>query len=167
MHSPTTEWPNETYREFMEIVTEYQLSNSCGDRLIKLFNSIKNVDKKLFPKSTKEGRKFIDNSDFPYMKFKKVPITDFQDVCYDFYYQPIINGIKTLLFQPDINENLFFDIRVMLLLRLMTNNLEATGGILQKKKFISIIIYYRLLSMLMQPRVITLVKHQSILFIFR
>ena len=55
MHSPTTEWPNETYREFMEIVTEYQLSNSCGDRLIKLFNSIKNVDKKLFPKSTKEG----------------------------------------------------------------------------------------------------------------
>ena len=108
MHPPTTEWPNETYREFMEIVTEYQLSNSCGDRLIKLFNSIKNVDKKLFPKSTKEGRKFIDNSDFPYMKFKKVPVTDFQDVCYDFYYQPIINGIKTLLFQPDINEKFVF-----------------------------------------------------------
>ena len=108
MHSPTTEWPNETYREFMEIVTEYQLSNSCGDRLIKLFNSIKNVNKKLFPKSTKEGRKFIDNSDFPYMKFKKVPITDFQDVYYDFYYQLIINGIKTLLFQPDINEKFVF-----------------------------------------------------------
>ena len=108
MHSPTTEWPNETYREFMEIVTKYQLSNSCGDRLIKLFNSIKNVDKKLFPKFTKEGRKFIDNSNFPYMKFKKIPITDFQDVCYDFYYQLIINGIKTLLFQPDINEKFVF-----------------------------------------------------------
>ena len=27
---PTTEWPNGIYREFMEIVTEYQLSNSCG-----------------------------------------------------------------------------------------------------------------------------------------
>ena len=38
------------------------------------------------------------------MKFKKVPITNFQDVNYDFYYQLIINGIKTLLLQPDINE---------------------------------------------------------------
>jgi hypothetical protein len=104
MHPPTTEWPNEIYREFIEIIIEYQLSNSCGDRLIKLFNSIKNVDKKLFPKSTKEGRKFLDTSDYPYMKFKKVPITNFQDVDYDFYYQPIINGIKTLLLQPDINE---------------------------------------------------------------
>ena len=47
--------PNDTYREFMEIVTEYQLSNSCGDRLIKLFNSIKNVDKRLLPKTTKKG----------------------------------------------------------------------------------------------------------------
>ena len=84
------------------------MSNSCGDRLIKLYNSIKNVNKKLFPKSTKEGRKFIDNSDFPYMKFKKVPITDFQDVYYDFYYQLIINGIKTLLFQSDINEKFVF-----------------------------------------------------------
>ena len=55
MHPPITEWPNEIYREFIEIITEYQLSNSCGDRLIKLFNSIKNVDKKLFPKFTKEG----------------------------------------------------------------------------------------------------------------
>ena len=98
MHLLTTEWPNETYRKFMEIVTEYQLLNSCGDRLIKLFNSIKNVNKKLFPKFTKEGWKFIDNSDFPYMKFKKILITDFQDVCYDFYYQLIINRIKTLLF---------------------------------------------------------------------
>ena len=42
------------------------------------------------------------------MKFKKVPITDFQDVYYDFYYQLIINGIKTLLFQPDINEKFVF-----------------------------------------------------------
>jgi Plavaka transposase len=108
MHPPNTEWPNETYREFMQIVTEYQLSNSCGDRLIKLFNSIKNIDKNLFLKTTKEGRKFLDTNNFPYMKFKKVLITKFQDVNYDFYYQPIINGIKTLLLQPDINKGFVF-----------------------------------------------------------
>jgi len=77
MHSPTTEWPSDTYREFMEIITEYQLSNSCGDWLIKLINSIKNIDKNSFPKTTKEGRKFLDNSDFPYMKFKEVSVTKF------------------------------------------------------------------------------------------
>jgi Plavaka transposase len=108
-YPPNTEWPNNIYRQFMEIVTEYQLPNSCGDRLIKLFNSIENVDKNLFPKSTKEGRKFLDNSDFPYMKFKKVPITNFQEVDYDFYYQPIIHGIKVLLLQSDINNEFVFN----------------------------------------------------------
>lgn len=109
MHPPNLEWPNDIYREFMEIVTEYQLSNSCGDRLINLVNSIENVkDKNLLPKSTKEGRKFLDTTDFPYMKFKKVSITKFQDVDYEFYYQPIIHGIKTLLLQPEINREFIF-----------------------------------------------------------
>ena len=35
MHPQNTEWPNDIYREFMEIVMKYQLSNSCGDRIIK------------------------------------------------------------------------------------------------------------------------------------
>ena len=34
MHPQNTEWPNDIYREFMEIVMKYQLSNSCGDRII-------------------------------------------------------------------------------------------------------------------------------------
>ena len=38
MHPQNTKWPNDIYREFMEIVMEYQLSNSCGDRIIKLIN---------------------------------------------------------------------------------------------------------------------------------
>ena len=40
MHPQNTEWPNDIYREFMEIVMEYQLSNSCGDRIIKLINKV-------------------------------------------------------------------------------------------------------------------------------
>ena len=38
MHPQNTEWPNDIYHEFMEIVMEYQLSNSCGDRIIKLID---------------------------------------------------------------------------------------------------------------------------------
>src|SRR5256885_4864708 len=42
------------------------------------------------------------------MRFKKVPVTSFQDVDYEFYYQLIINGIKTLLLQSDINKEFVF-----------------------------------------------------------
>ena len=108
MHPPNTEWPNDTYREFMEIITEYQLSNSCGDRIIKLVKSIETDNNNLLPKNTKEGRNFLDTSEFPYMKFKKVPITKFQEIDYKFHYQPIINGIKSLLLQPEINKEFVF-----------------------------------------------------------
>ena len=87
MHPPNTEWPNDIYREFMEIVMEYKLSNSCDDRIIKLINNSRNfTDKNLLPKSTKEGHKFLDIAKFPYMKFKTVPITNFQKIDYNFYY---------------------------------------------------------------------------------
>ena len=110
MHLPNTEWPNDIYREFMEIVMEYQLSNSCGDRIIKLINKSRNEsEENLLPINTKEGRKFLDINEFPYMKFKKVPITNFQDTNYNFYYQPIIHGIKVLLLQSDINKEFVFE----------------------------------------------------------
>ena len=109
-HLPNTEWPNDIYREFMEIVMEYQLSNSCGDRIIKLINKSRNeAEENLLPINTKEGRKFLDINEFPYMKFKKVPITNFQDTNYNFYYQPIIHGIKVLLLQSDINKEFVFE----------------------------------------------------------
>lgn len=38
----------------------------------------------------------------------KATITNFQGLDYDFYYQPIIHGIKVLLLQPDINEECGF-----------------------------------------------------------
>src|SRR5436305_5724087 len=45
------------------------------------------------------------------MKFKTVPITNFQDTIYNFYYQPIIHGIKVLLLQSDVNEEFIFKYR--------------------------------------------------------
>jgi len=109
MHPPNTEWPNDIYREFMEIVMEYQLSNSCGDKIIKLINKSRNEsEENPLPINTKEGRKFLDVNEFPYMRFKKIAITNFQNTDYSFYYQPIIHGIKVLLLQSDINEEFVF-----------------------------------------------------------
>ena len=45
------------------------------------------------------------------MKFKTVPITNFQNMDYHFYYQPIIHGIKVLLLQSDINKEFVFKYR--------------------------------------------------------
>ena len=33
-HAQHVEWPNDAYREFMEITTRYQLSNSASDAMI-------------------------------------------------------------------------------------------------------------------------------------
>src|ERR1043165_5229648 len=52
MHPPNTEWPNEIYREFMEIVMEYQLSNSCGNRIIKLIDKSRKHEKSILPTNT-------------------------------------------------------------------------------------------------------------------
>ncbi|GES72509.1 hypothetical protein GLOIN_2v1487254 [Rhizophagus clarus] len=112
MHLPNTEWPNDIYRKFMEIVMEYQLSNSCEDRLIKLINNSRNsTDKNLLPINIKEGQKFLDFNEFPYMKFKTVSITNFEGRDYNFYYQPIIHRIKVLLLQSDINEKFILKYR--------------------------------------------------------
>jgi hypothetical protein len=42
------------------------------------------------------------------MKFKTVPITNFQNIDYNFYYQLIIHEIKVLFFQPDINNEFIY-----------------------------------------------------------
>ncbi|GES85918.1 hypothetical protein GLOIN_2v1487254 [Rhizophagus clarus] len=108
-HPPNTEWPNDIYCEFMKIVMKYQLSNSCGDRIIKLINkSRQEAEKNPLPINTKEGRRFLDVNEFPYMKFKKVLITKFQDKDYSSYYQPIIHGIKVLFLQSEMNEEFVF-----------------------------------------------------------
>src|ERR1043166_9599826 len=65
IYPPNTEWPNEIYREFMEIIMEFWLSNSCGNRIIKLVNKSKNSKNEDFlPKNTRKGREFLDASDF-------------------------------------------------------------------------------------------------------
>jgi len=43
------------------------------------------------------------------MKFKTVPITNFQGTDYNFYYQPIIHNIKVLFLQSEINEKFVFE----------------------------------------------------------
>src|SRR5436853_7856242 len=65
MHPQNTEWPNDIYREFMEIVMEYQLSNSCDDRIIKLIDKSRRApDENRLPKVPRKVINFLMLTNF-------------------------------------------------------------------------------------------------------
>ena len=88
----------------MELITEYQLSNVCGDKIIKWFNASVNIEESTLPKSIKEGREFLNKTEFSHLVFKGASITNFQETEYIFYYRPIIQGIRALLLQPGASD---------------------------------------------------------------
>ena len=102
MNLPKIDWPNDIYRSFMEIVTEYRLSNACGDRIIKWFNASTEFQESPLSASTKKGREFLENLNFSHLLFKEIPITTFQGIEYTLHYHPIIQSIKALLLQPGL-----------------------------------------------------------------
>jgi len=104
-HPQHTEWPNEAYREFMEITTKYQLSNAASDAIIHFFNKFSNLDKSPLPVSTQIGKKFLDSTNIRYNTFKDISITTFQGIEYTLYYRPVIQAIKSLLAIDDVNQN--------------------------------------------------------------
>jgi hypothetical protein len=108
-HPQTVIWPNEAYREFVEITTKYQLSNSAGDAIIRFFNKFSKLDDSPLPSSTKVGKELLDNANIRYMMFKEVSITIFQDNEYILHYRPVIQAIKSLLVIENINQNLVLD----------------------------------------------------------
>jgi hypothetical protein len=106
LHPYEVNWPNDAYREFMEIISKHQLSNSVGDAFIKFFNKHSNLDVSPLPPTTKFGKEFLDNSTIPHMTFKEIPIITFQGVNYTFYYRSLIKTIKSLLMIDSINQQL-------------------------------------------------------------
>ncbi|RIB08092.1 hypothetical protein C2G38_2252229 [Gigaspora rosea] len=81
-HPRTVEWPNDAYREFMEIINKYQLLNSAADAFITFFNKFLNLDISPLLPSTKTGKEFLDDTIVPYKMFKEVPVKTFQNIEY-------------------------------------------------------------------------------------
>src|SRR5260363_56021 len=122
-HPETVEWPNDAYREFMEIINKHQLSNSAGDAIINFFNKHSNLDISLLPSATKIGKEFLDNSTVTYLEFKEVPIiTTIEDFKYTFYYRSLIKAIKSLLMIDSINKTLVLNFEDK---KEMKNNVES------------------------------------------
>jgi len=98
-------WPNDAYREFMELICKHRLPNSAGDSIIKFFDKFSGLNVSPLPTSTNIGRQFLDNADIRYTSFKDVTITTFQDIEYTLHYRPIIQAVKSLLVIDSINQN--------------------------------------------------------------
>src|SRR5271155_1609990 len=93
-------WPNNAYHEFMELVVKGNISNKIGDKIIKFFNKHSNLEKSLLPKSTRNGKDYINQINSPSLEFKEKIVATYSKVDFKLYYHPIFCAIQTLLQRP-------------------------------------------------------------------
>jgi hypothetical protein len=98
------EWPNEAYRDFMELVIEGNISNKIGDKIIKFFNKYSNLQKSPLPGSTKSGKEYLNNIQSPSIKFKEKVVATYSGVDFILHYRPIFRAIQALLQRPGVTE---------------------------------------------------------------
>ena len=99
------EWPNDAYREFMELIVEGNISNKIGDKIIKFFNKHSNLGKSPLPKSTKDGKDYLNQINSPSIDFKEKSVANYAGVDFKLYYRPIFRAIQALVQRPEVAEN--------------------------------------------------------------
>ena len=99
------QWPNDAYRDFMELVIEDNISNKIGDKIIKFFNKHGNLEESPLPKSTKSGKDYLNQIKSPLINFKEKVVGTFSNVNFTLYYHPIFRAIQMLLQRPGITDN--------------------------------------------------------------
>ena len=91
------EWPNDAYREFMELVIEGNISNKIGDKIIKFFNKYSNLEKSPLPTSSKIGKDYLNQINSPSINFKEKTVATYSEVNFKLHYHPIFRAIQALL----------------------------------------------------------------------
>jgi len=98
------EWPNDAYRDFMELIVENNVSNKTGDKFIKFFNKYSNLKESPLPKSTKNGKDYLNQINSPSVDFKEKVVATYEEVDFKLYYRPIFHAIQALLQRPEVND---------------------------------------------------------------
>ena len=98
------EWPNDAYRDFMELIVENNVSNKTGDKFIKFFNKYSNLKELPLPKSTKNGKDYLNQINSPSVDFKEKVVATYEEVDFKLYYRPIFHVIQALLQRPEVND---------------------------------------------------------------
>ena len=87
------EWPNDAYREFMELVIEGNISNKIGDKIIKIFNKYSNLEKSPLPTSSKIGKDYLNQINSLLINFKEKTVVTYSEVNFKLHYRPIFRAI--------------------------------------------------------------------------
>jgi hypothetical protein len=98
-------WPNDAYRDFMELMVENNISNKTGDKIIKFFNKHSNLGTSPLPKSAKSGKDYLNQINSPSVDFKEKVVATYDEVNFKLYYRPIFRAIQTLLQRPKVADN--------------------------------------------------------------
>ena len=98
-------WPNDAYRDFMELIVEGNISNKIGDKIINFFNRHSNLENSPLPSSTKNGKDYLNQINSPSLDFKEKVVATYLDTDFKLYYRPIFRAIQTLLQRPKVADN--------------------------------------------------------------
>ena len=101
----TVKWPNDAYRDFMELMVENNISNKTGDKIIKFFNKHSNLKNSPLPKSAKSGKDYLNQINSPSVDFKEKVVITYEEVDFKLYYRPIFCAIQVLLQRPKVADN--------------------------------------------------------------
>jgi Plavaka transposase len=99
------EWPSDAYRDFMELIVENNISNKTGDKIIKFFNKYSNLKESPLPKSTKNGKDYLNQINSPLVDFKEKVVATYEEVDFKLHYRPIFHAIQALVQRPKVADN--------------------------------------------------------------
>ena len=99
------EWPNDAYRDFMELVIEGNISNTIGDHIIKFFNKYNNLEESPLLKSTKSSKDYLNQIQSPSVDFKEKVVATYHGIEFTLHYHPIFRAIQTLIQQLGVTDN--------------------------------------------------------------
>ncbi|CAG8731644.1 4076_t:CDS:1, partial [Gigaspora margarita] len=91
------EWPNDAYCDFIELIVESNIFNNMGDKIIKLFNKNSNLKVSPLPKSTKNGKDYLNQIKFLSINFKTKIVATYSGNNIILHYCPIFRAIQALL----------------------------------------------------------------------
>ena len=164
-----TEFPNDTYKDLMVLVTKHKLNNKAGNAIIQFFNKHSALSKSPLPKNIEKGRTFMNKMKFPNLSFNKICITYHNDREYFLHYQSLIQCIKNILAVPDITQNFALSFETMSVKEkvFIKNKITECGGRIPKGLCQQAPNYYHLFYIRMQQLQIHWVKANYIRYIYQ
>ena len=99
------DFPNEAYADLMALITKHNLSNATGNAIIRFFNKHANLSTSPLPKSTEQGRKYMDKMSLPTLAFTQTFVINYKNKEYYLHHRSLINCVKNILSIPDISQN--------------------------------------------------------------